>query len=247
MTTQQKTFIITGVIALIAVIGAVYYFAFGKAPEQKQAPELFTGSQQEPVADQQPQVSTLPDVVARVNGEEIKGADLQNSEAQILAGQGVDPTTLTDEQRQQLRNQALDILISNALIRQAAAGANVQASEEAVNAQMEIIKGQFEDPAKYQEALTQQNMTEDDFRKLVASDVFIQTYIEQTLQLKAIDATDEEINAMYEQQKAASAEIPPLEEIRDQFKSFVIQQKQQQVLVAHIQELRSKANVEVLL
>ena len=75
MTTQQKTFIITGVIALIAVIGAVYYFAAGKAPEQKQAPELFTGSQQEPVADQQPQVSTLPDVVARVNGEEIKGAD----------------------------------------------------------------------------------------------------------------------------------------------------------------------------
>jgi len=62
-----------------------------------------------------------------------------------------------------------------------------------------------------------------------------------------MDATDEEINAMYEQQKAASAEIPPLEEIRDQFKSFVIQQKQQQVLVSHIQELRSKANVEVLL
>ncbi len=247
MTTQQKTFIITGVIALIAVIGAVYYFAFGKAPEQKQAPELFTGSQQEPVADQQPQVSTLPDVVARVNGEEIKGADLQNSEAQILAGQGVDPTTLTDEQRQQLRNQALDILISNALIRQAAAGANIQASDEDINAQMEMIKGQFEDPAKYQEALTQQNMTEDDFRKLVASDVFIQTYIEQTLKLKAMDATDEEINAMYEQQKAASAEIPPLEEIRDQFKSFVIQQKQQQVLVSHIQELRSKANVEVLL
>ncbi len=247
MTTQQKTFIITGVIALIAVIGAVYYFAAGKAPEQKQAPELFTGSQQEPVADQQPQVSTLPDVVARVNGEEIKGADLQNSEAQILAGQGVDPTTLTDEQRQQLRNQALDILISNALIRQAAAGANIQASDEDINAQMEMIKGQFEDPAKYQEALTQQNMTEDDFRKLVASDVFIQTYIEQTLKLKAMDATDEEINAMYEQQKAASAEIPPLEEIRDQFKSFVIQQKQQQVLVSHIQELRSKANVEVLL
>ena len=247
MTTQQKTFIITGVIALIAVIGAVYYFAAGKAPEQKQAPELFTGSQQEPVADQQPQVSTLPDVVARVNGEEIKGADLQNSEAQILAGQGVDPTTLTDEQRQQLRNQALDILISNALIRQAAAGANIQASDEDINAQMEMIKGQFEDPAKYQEALTQQNMTEDDFRKLVASDVFIQTYIEQTLKLKAMDATDEEINAMYEQQKAASAEIPPLEEIRDQFKSFVIQQKQQQFLVSHIQELRSKANVEVLL
>jgi peptidyl-prolyl cis-trans isomerase SurA len=247
MTTQQKTFIITGVIALIAVIGAVYYFVAGKAPEQKQAPELFTGSQQEPVVDQQPQTSNLPDVVARVNGEEIKGTDLQNSEAQILAGQGVDPTTLTDEQRQQLRAQALDILVSNALIRQAAATSGVQASDADIDAQMEVIKGQFEDPAKYQEALTQQKMTEADFRNLVASDVFIQTYIEKTLQLKAIDATDEEVTAMYEQQKTASAEIPPLEEIRDQFKTFVIQQKQQQVLVAHIQELRSKANVEELL
>ncbi|GEM_PF-1048515 len=247
MTVQQKTFIITGVIALISAIGAIYYFTIGKTTESKTVDELFTINQQQ-IEPQQFVEADLPEVVARVNDEEIKGADLQKSEMQILIGQGIDPTTLTDEQRLQLRDQALNMLVSNALIKQAAINANTQITDEAVDAQVEMIKGQFEDPAKYQEALTQQNITEDDFRKLVASDVLVQTYIEQTLNLKEIDATDEEINAMYEQQKTALAdEIPPLEEILDQFKSFVIQQKQQQVLLSHIQELRSKANIEELL
>lgn len=247
MTTQQKTFIITGAIALIAVIGAIVYFAMGKNTEPKDAPPLFaTNAQNTPVAD--PSVSAdLPEVVARVNNEEIKREELLNTEAQILAGQGVDPSTMTAENWQQLRGQALDIVVSNALVRQAAANSGVQASDEDVNAQMEVLKGQFEDQAKYEEALSQQGMTEADFRKLVASDVFVQTYIEQTLNLRGIDATEEEVVAMYEQQSSAVDDIPPLEEIREQFKAFVIQQKQQQVLVSHIQDLRSKANIEVLL
>jgi len=253
---QKKIILIIASVAalLLAGAGAWYYFTRGDAPEpntQNTATELFDTSAPNEPAPTQSATTELPDVVARVNGQDISKAELEASEAQILASQGIDPTTLTDENRQQLRLQALDTLVSNTLIRQAAAKSAQTVSEEEISAQLETIKGQFEDPAKYQEALDQQGMTEADFRKIVASDLSIQKYLESTLNLKAIDVSEEELAGLYAKEVAAATSttqpLPPLEEIHDQFKAFIVQQRQQQKIVAHIQELSKAGTVEVLI
>ncbi len=252
---QKKILIIAGVVILIAgMVGAWFYFKSGDSSEQSNpTADLFDTSAPANPAPAQNTTQDLPDVVARVNGQEITKAELENSQAQILASQGVDPTTLTDDMRKQLITQALDGLVSNSLIKQATASSGVTADDSEVDAQIEVVKGQFDAIEKYQEALTAQGMTEADFRKIVASDLTIQKYLESTLNLKAVDVTEEELAALYEKESAAALAVsstqalPPLAEIHDQFKAFYVQQKQQEMVVNHVKELSSKANIEILI
>ncbi|MDF1496607.1 MAG: SurA N-terminal domain-containing protein [Patescibacteria group bacterium] len=250
---QKKILIISGVVILIAgMVGAWFYFTRSSTPvADTPTADLFDTTAEtdvQPAQNITAEMPELPDVVARVNGTEIKKAELEATEMQILSSQGIDPTTLTLENRQQLRAQALDNLVSNALVKQAAATAGVTAEEADIDAQIEVIKGQFEDITKFQEALTQQGITEADLRGLVASDVTVQKYLENTLNLKSIEVTEEEVTAIYAQEVASSTqEIPPLEEIHDQFKGFIVQQRQQALVGAHIKELSTKAQIEVLI
>jgi len=192
-------------------------------------------------------LSEIPDIVAYVNNEDITKADLEISETQLAAGQGIEIMSLDDETRKQLQNQALDILISSALIEQAAANLGITASEDDINSELKAIKDQFEDDAKYQEALSQQGMSESDLRSQIVVNIVSYYYINQVIDIESIKATEEEINALYEQEAAITEELPPLAEVYDQIESFIIQQKQQELFSKHIQELRALADIKILI
>lgn len=245
---QQKIIIILAAIAIVgAAAGGIFYFTRGSSSQANSLPDLVNvaGNNNAPAANAP--AAELPDVVARVNGEEIKKTDLQSSEAQILAGQQVDPATLTDENRKQLRLQALDALVSNALIRQAAAASGATATEEEIKAQLETVKGQFEDADKYQAALTAQGMSEQNLLAMITIDLGIQKYLQQTLNLEAITVTEEELKELYDKEAAVVESMPPLEEIHDQYKAFIVQQKQQQKIGEHVKDLAGKGQIEVLI
>jgi len=225
---QQKTLLVAIIGIVIVAAGAWFFFSNGEAPSQNGMPEI-------------------SDTVARVNGEDIIRTELENSEAQIAAQQGIDLASLDTAGREQLQAQALDGLIANTLIQQAAANSGIIATEADIDAQIELIKGQFPDDAQFQEALSGQGLSEADLREQVKGEVAIQAYLEQTLDLAAITVTDEEVNALYEQESAVTEDVPPLEDVRGQIESFVIQQKQQELFAAHIQELRSNADIEILI
>jgi len=225
---QQKTVLISIVGVLVIAAGAWFLFSNGGISPQN-------GTQE------------ISDTVARVNGEEITRTELENSEAQIAAQQGVDVTSLNAANREQLRVQALDTLIANTLIQQAVANSGLTATEADIDAQIETIKGQFQDDAQFQEALLGQGLSEADLREQVRREVVTQAYLAQTLDFTSITVSDEEVNALYEQEAAAVEDVPPLEDVRDQIESFVIQQKQQELLAAHIQELRLAADIEILI
>jgi len=192
-------------------------------------------------------LSEIPDIVAYVNNEDITKADLEISETQLAAGQGIEIMSLDNETRKQLQNQALDILISSALIEQAAANSGITASEDDINSELKAIKDQFEDDAKYQEALLQQGMSESDLRSQIVVNVVSNKYIGQVINIESIKATEEEINALYEKEAAITEELPPLVEVHDQIESFIIQQKQQELFSKHIQELRALADIKILI
>jgi len=225
---QQKILIIVivGIIAVAA--GAWFYFSGGEMPGQESSSES-------------------PDVVARVNGQDIGQAELEASEAQIAAGQGVEVSSLDAETRSQLREQALDNLISRALIQQKAKEMGIAAAEADIDAQIESIKAQFEDEAGYQATLNQEGLSEAELRSQIADEMVIRAYIEQALDLESVTATEEEVGAEYEQAAAANEGFPELSEVRGQIESSIIQQKQQQLITQHIQGLYAEADVEILI
>ena len=245
---QQKILIIVISVLIIAgAAGGVYYFATKDTPQKDVTTDLFSASGG--TMDDTQSTTTkveLPDVVARVNGEEITKADMEKYENQFAASQGFDLTALTPELVTQLHNQALDALMSNILIKQAKDKAGIVATDEEINAQLTTVKGQYEDDAKYQEALSGQGLTEEDLKKLIADDLAIQKYLDQTLDLKSVTATEEEIQDVYDQEASASTTTPPLADVKDQINNFVIQQKQQQKIIEHIQALMSDADIEKL-
>jgi len=187
------------------------------------------------------------EAAARVNGEDITMAEVEEYEGQIAVNQGFDIASLGEDDRAALQEQALDTLISRLLVKQAAAEAGITAADADVDGQLESIKGQFESNAAYQEALSQEGLTESSLRSRIAADIVIQSYIEQTLDLDSIMATEEEIEAEYDLAASQNEGFPELSEVRDQIESSIIQEKQQQMITQHIQGLYSEAEVEVLI
>lgn len=257
---QKQLWIIIGVIviALAAIGGSYYFFTKDKteAPAQNQnnVADLFNSSAGNGDANTQPQtLPELPEVVAKVNGQDITKTQLQNAESQILASQGIDPSSLNLENQKQLRIQALDNLISNQLVTQAANTTDIAIEEDAINDQIDLIKGQFQDEAQFNQLLTQQGIDMAKFRELVQADLKIQKYLESSLGLLAIQPTEEEIAAFYNQEveaakKASSTQpIPPLEEVSENLKNILIQQQQQAKISAHLKELSDNANIEILI
>jgi flagellar basal body-associated protein FliL len=225
---QQKTLIIVivGIVAVAA--GAWFYFSGGEAPEQEASSESLN-------------------VVARVNGQDISRAELEASEAQIAAGQGIEVSSLDAETRSQLQEQALNNLISQVLIQQKAEEMSIAASEADIDAQIDSIKAQFEDEAGYRAALSQEGLSEAELRSQIADDVVIQTYVAQELDIESVTATEEEIEAEYEQAAAANEGFPELSEVRGRVESSIIQQKQQQLISQHIRALQEAADIKILI
>ncbi|MEK7109096.1 MAG: SurA N-terminal domain-containing protein [Patescibacteria group bacterium] len=223
----MKNALIAVVAVLILGAGGWYYVSSGKFVQ--------------PAGGGAPAAADKP--VATVNGENIMQSRLASAESQIMAGQGT-TTVLTQVQ---VRAQALDSLIAQALLRQAAQKAGITASSTQVDAQVQANKTQLGGEDAYQQALTAQGMTEEDLRAQISASLIIQTYLIQTLNLSAIAASDAEIKAAYDQVAAQQTGVPPLAQVKDQVKTLVIQQKQQQLIDAQVQKLRAEGEVKVLI
>lgn len=187
------------------------------------------------------------EAVAIVNGEEISRASFSALQAQAVSAQGVDLGTLDASVQTELETQIVDTLVAQALLRQAVAQADVTVTDAEVDAQVETIKGQFEDGEAYESALAQEGLTEATLREQIAVELATQSYLDDELNLSGVTATDEEIDMAYEQISAGGEDVPPLEEVRDQVELLVIQQKQQELVNNFVAELRSDADVEILI
>lgn len=187
--------------------------------------------------------ATTTATVATVNGEPVSSTQLAAAVAQINAQNGT--STITTPA--QVQTQALDSIIAQMLLVQAVKKAGIVASSTQVEAQIQAAKTQLGSQAAYEQALAAQGMTEAGLRAQISSDLAIQAYLNQALNLSAVTATDAEIQAAYKQAAAQQTGIPALSKVRDQVQKFVIQQKQQQMINAQVQKLRSEADIKILI
>ncbi|MEX0931206.1 MAG: SurA N-terminal domain-containing protein [Candidatus Paceibacterota bacterium] len=185
-------------------------------------------------------------VVAVVNDEQISRAEYDALTAQIATQQGFDPATLDAENANLLREQVIDSLVSQALLRQAVEEAGVTAEESAVEERLTVIKSQFENDEAYTQALSAEGLTEEDLRGQISSELATEAYLEQEIEFSSITATEAEVEEAYNE-VAVGDNVPPLEEVYGQVEMMVIQQKQQVLITALVESLRADAEVEILI
>ncbi len=187
--------------------------------------------------------------VATVNGEKITQAQYdarQSQLASVFSAQGQDPTSV--ELAPLIKQQVIDDLIAEALILQEAEKEGIAVDQAAVDTAFEQSKSQFADEKAFADELTKQGFTEDSFKKTLANQNIFQQYINAHVDLASVSATEEEVEALYEQSVSGGGEnIPEFEEVKGQVEAEVVRQKQQALINEFMANLRSSSQVEVLI
>ena len=184
--------------------------------------------------------------VAIVNGEEIPRSEFETLKSQIVTQQNIDFSTFEPAVETQFDAQIAEELIAQALVKQAAAASDISVSEEEVDAQIEIVRDEFGGQEVLDEMLDTEGISQEEFRDLIKTGITTQVFLERELNLSSVTATNEEIEALYNE-AATQGDIAPLEEVRTQVELSVIDQKQQALIAEFTSQLRTSANIEVLL
>jgi len=103
-----------------------------------------------------PVPAQLPAVVARVNGEDIKSADLEAA-VKELEGRAGGPVPA--DQRDRVYRGVLDDMISYKLLQQEAKTRKIAVPDAEIEAQVAQIRGQFQNQQQFEQALAAQKMT----------------------------------------------------------------------------------------
>lgn len=239
---------IIGAIVLILIAGGLWWY-FGMGGMNKMNNDNATGNESTSTADT---IDTnYPDVVATVNGEDITGDELAanvQQTAQTAKQQGLDPTKA--EVRQQIETQALTSLINTKLLAQAAAKADITASDEEIDAQLTQLTNQLGGEDKLQEQLDNAGITKEQLRTDISQQIVLNAYVEQNTDVSNIEVTDQEITDFYNsvtESADASSSVPTLEDVKPQIKQQLLSQKQQAAVNELIQKLRADADIQTMI
>ena len=122
-----------------------------------------------------PVPAQLPDILARVNGEDVKRADFDRmiKTMEGRAGQAVPP-----DRRDEIYRGALDQLVTYTLLKQEAKARNIKIDDTEIDAKMQELKGQFPTPDAFDKALKERNMTLDSLKSDARADLSVNKVME---------------------------------------------------------------------
>jgi hypothetical protein len=184
---------------------------------------------------------------AVVNGAEISVLDFESTLQQLTKNtdqQGVDPTDETVVA--DLRNQAIESLVNTELLKQAALAANIEASDTDVEARYQQIAESLGGAEALMTRMEEFGVTEEMLRRDIRNDILIQTHIDTAVDVTSATVSEDEIKGFYDQVASSNqGAVPPLDEVRSQIEENLRFQKQQELVSAYVEDLRSKATIEV--
>jgi peptidyl-prolyl cis-trans isomerase C len=141
-----------------------------------------------------PVPETLPDVLARVDGEAITKAEFEQhiTQMEVNAGQQVPKA-----QRNEIYRKALDQLINIKVLKKEVRSRKLDADETAVNDQIQKIRQQFPSEEEYKKALASRGVTPEKLR----DDMRDESRINKMMEVEAAATTavtDAEIREFYD-------------------------------------------------
>jgi peptidyl-prolyl cis-trans isomerase C len=140
-----------------------------------------------------PVPAQLPDVLARVNGEDVKKAEFDRAVAALEARNG---GPVPAEQRDRILRDVLDQIVSYRLLIQESRARNVAAADAEVDARMTEIQAQFPSEDAFKQMLASRKTTLDQVRSDVRQDITVQKLIESEVAAKAA-VTPEQVTDFY--------------------------------------------------
>lgn len=140
-----------------------------------------------------PMPAQLPDVLARVNGQDVKKVDFEMLLRNMEMSQGPVPA----ERRDEILRGALDRLITYTVLQQEAKARNITVPDAEVDKQLKSMQGQFKDAEDFEKTLETRGMSLDRLRADARLDMVITRMLDAEV-ATAEPATDEEVKAFYE-------------------------------------------------
>lgn len=207
--------------------------------------EAFVKEMQAKLAEQQVDNNKI---VAIVNKEELKGEGY-NAALTSIQGQmqqmGQDPSS--KESAEQVKMQALDMLVNQTLILQKAKEAELKVSTSEIDKEYSAFEKQFGGEKELEKALKAQSMDVKALKEQIAESILFERYLDKVAPVENV--TDKEIKEYYDQaasaSKEAGEELPPLAEVSEEIQGILKQEQQQKLLAKHVEELKADAEIEL--
>ncbi|RSD28463.1 SurA N-terminal domain-containing protein [Mesobacillus subterraneus] len=185
------------------------------------------------------------DLVATVDGEGITKQEYNKELDAMKANyeqQGMPADEMDSEMKEQLEKSVLDQMINAELLLQTADKDGISVEQKEVDAELENIKSNFEDEKQFEEALKKNELTEDDLKAQLKKQMTVTKYLDS--KIGKVEASDEEVQALYDQYKqhAASQEQEPeeLEKIKPQLEQQILSQKKDEQISKFVEDIRKK-------
>ncbi len=193
-------------------------------------------------------ISSDGNTAAVINGEKITKSDLDLRIEQLKEANQFQGVNLSDEKTlAEIKKQMLNDMISEkVLIQNAAKGGVVPSDSEILAAYNELV-AKFKTKEDFQKELTSRNLTEEGVKEDISKQMTLTRYIGQNIDLKNVNATDEEINNLYNNYSAKQKNMPKLEEIKTQLANEIKQQKSKAMVLELIEKLKKDANIKIFL
>ena len=129
-----------------------------------------------------PVPAQIPEVVARVNGEDISKTEFDRAVSALEARNG---GPVPAGQRDQILRSVLDQIVSYRLLIQESRARKVEAADAEVDARMKEIQGQFPSEEAFKQMLATRKTTLDQVRADIRQDITVQKLIENEVSAKA--------------------------------------------------------------
>jgi hypothetical protein len=186
------------------------------------------------------------DLVAKVDGKGISKQQY-NKELEAMKAtyeqQGMPADQMDSKQKEELEKSVLDQMINAELLLQTAEKDGISIEDKEVDAEMEKIKTNFEDEKQFEEALKTNKLTEKELKSQLKKQLTVNKYLDS--KIGKVEATDEELQATYDQYKelakAQEQEPEEFEKIKPQLEQQVLSEKENEKISKLVEDLR-KAN-----
>ncbi|WP_277208273.1 SurA N-terminal domain-containing protein [Isoptericola croceus] len=221
------------------------------SPSAEDAPQPGTGTDL-PEAD----LDDVPDVVAEVNGENLEREEFVSSyQSQLQQVVMSQQSTGEEIDQDALKQQVVEQLVNNRLLTQAAAQADIEVTEEDIQATLEDVAAQngMQSADEVIAALGEQGVSEDEVRSDAASQFQVSAYIEA--QADIAEPTEDELRDQYDTiveqmeaqggEDAAGSEIPPFEDVRDELAQQAVSEQQSAAVDEVVSTLRDEGDVTI--
>lgn len=189
----------------------------------------------------------LSPAVATVNGVKISQAELDENVAMIEEAaviQGIDISEVAS--KEMVTQQALDVLIHNLLLVNAAEAEGIVVTQEEIDEIYEELIASVGGPEKLQENMDGVNLTEEKLKENIVERIIADKYLEVATDIETLTVSDAEIQAVYETFSASSeGDLPPIEAIGEEIRARLLLQKQQEIVNAVLTDLKANADIEI--